>query len=153
MDFLHKHFLVFLDSPYRETAQKRTKKKRQGKKSRLVGGWVWDLANTRGGGPSIFFCRPLDRTSLCALDTNTQHATPAAVKSASHSAGRLISAPRSTRSGGSSGCPLLDLDTNRHCISGHVEPMAYGLWARCTIGIEINDGLLLALDGGMDRNQ
>jgi hypothetical protein len=24
----------------------------------MVGGWVWDLANVRGG-PSIFFCRPL----------------------------------------------------------------------------------------------
>jgi hypothetical protein len=24
----------------------------------MVGGWVWDLANVRGG-PSGFFCRPL----------------------------------------------------------------------------------------------
>jgi hypothetical protein len=35
-------------------AQKRTLKKSQEKKSRMVGGWVWDLANVRGG-PSIFF--------------------------------------------------------------------------------------------------
>jgi hypothetical protein len=46
-------FMVFLNSPCRE-APKNVLKKKPGKKSRVVGGWVWDLANVRGG-PSIFF--------------------------------------------------------------------------------------------------
>jgi hypothetical protein len=38
-------------------ARKHTNKKRQEKKNRMVGGWVWDLANARGG-PLIFFDGP-----------------------------------------------------------------------------------------------
>jgi hypothetical protein len=43
-----------------KNAQKRTKTKTKAKrkKSRVVGGWVWDLANARGG-PSNFFGRLL----------------------------------------------------------------------------------------------
>jgi hypothetical protein len=50
--------MVFLNSPYRKTL-KNVLTKKQGEKNRLVGGWVWDLANARGG-PSIIFWRPLD---------------------------------------------------------------------------------------------
>jgi hypothetical protein len=49
--------MVFLNSPCRETPKNAPKKKSR-KKSRMVGGWVWDSADVRGG-PSIFFCRPL----------------------------------------------------------------------------------------------
>jgi hypothetical protein len=51
--------MVFLNSPYRKNGPKRTKKSR-GKKSpdvRLVGGWVWELANARAG-PSFFWPAP-----------------------------------------------------------------------------------------------
>jgi hypothetical protein len=59
MDFLQKYFYgaFELPLPLPRNAQKRTLKKNQEKK-RMVGGWVWDLANVRAG-PSIFFCRPL----------------------------------------------------------------------------------------------
>jgi hypothetical protein len=46
--------MVFLNSPHRK-ASKNVLKKDLKKKS--AGGWVWDLANTRGG-PSIFFAGP-----------------------------------------------------------------------------------------------
>jgi hypothetical protein len=44
--------MVFLNSSCRKTPKNVLKKSRQ------VSGWVWDLANTRGG-PSISFWRPL----------------------------------------------------------------------------------------------
>jgi hypothetical protein len=50
--------MVFFNSPYRETPKSVLKIKIK-IKSRLVGGWVWDLANVRGvrrfvfGGPSV----------------------------------------------------------------------------------------------------
>jgi hypothetical protein len=53
MDFCKNTFVVFLNSPCRETS-KNVLKTNQEKKTRMVGGWVWDLANVRGG-PSIFF--------------------------------------------------------------------------------------------------
>jgi hypothetical protein len=58
MDFLQKYFMVFLNSPCRETPKNVLKKKSRKKKSRMVGGWVGDSVNVRGG-PSIFFWRPL----------------------------------------------------------------------------------------------
>jgi hypothetical protein len=58
MDFLQKHFCGVFELPLPRDAKKRTKKKVKGKKVGPVGGWVWDLANVRGG-PSIFFGRPL----------------------------------------------------------------------------------------------
>jgi hypothetical protein len=54
MDFLQNHFVVAFNSPCRETLKNVLKKKVKGKKSRMAGGWVWDLANVRGG-QSIFF--------------------------------------------------------------------------------------------------
>jgi hypothetical protein len=51
MDFLPQKNVVFLNSPYRVTP-KTVLKKSIDQKSRQVGGWVWDLANVRGG-PSI----------------------------------------------------------------------------------------------------
>jgi hypothetical protein len=63
-DFLPKYFYGVFELPLLRNAQKRTKKKSQEKKSRMVGGWVRDLANVRGG-PSIFFFGfwwPLGRT-------------------------------------------------------------------------------------------
>jgi hypothetical protein len=57
MDFLQKYFLVFLNSPYRETRKNELKKNKEKKVGRWVGGWVWDLAHVRGG-PSIFFAGP-----------------------------------------------------------------------------------------------
>jgi hypothetical protein len=56
MELKKKHIcMFFFNSPYRETS-KNVLKKSQGKKIRLVGGWVWDLAHVRGR-PSIFFGR------------------------------------------------------------------------------------------------
>jgi hypothetical protein len=40
--------MVFLNSPCRETPKNVLRKKSQEKKSRMVGRWVWDLANVRG---------------------------------------------------------------------------------------------------------
>jgi hypothetical protein len=63
MEFLQKHFYGVFELPLPRNARKRTPKKTK-KKSRLVGGWVWDLANARGG-PSVLFLaapRPLQRT-------------------------------------------------------------------------------------------
>jgi hypothetical protein len=39
-DFLPKYFYGVFELPLPRNAQKRTKKKSQGKKSRMVGGWV-----------------------------------------------------------------------------------------------------------------
>jgi hypothetical protein len=58
MDFLQKYVHGVFELPLPRNAQKRTKKKKSRNKSRMVGGWVWDLANARGG-PSILFWRPL----------------------------------------------------------------------------------------------
>jgi hypothetical protein len=52
-------FMVFLNSPCRETPKNALKKKPRKKKVGGVGGWVWDLVKARGG-PSICFWRPLD---------------------------------------------------------------------------------------------
>jgi hypothetical protein len=49
MDFLQKCFNGVFELPLPTNAQKLTEKKNQGKKSRIVVGWVWDLANARGG--------------------------------------------------------------------------------------------------------
>jgi hypothetical protein len=57
MDFLQKYMYGVFELPLPRNAQKRTKKKSQEKKSRMVGGWVGDLVNVRGG-PSIFFGGP-----------------------------------------------------------------------------------------------
>ena len=54
MDFLQKYFYGVFELPLPRNAQKRTKKKIKKKTSRMVGGWVGDLVNVRGG-PSIFF--------------------------------------------------------------------------------------------------
>jgi hypothetical protein len=54
MDFLQKCFYGVFELPLPRNAQKRTKKKVKKKKSRMVGGWVGDSVNVRGG-PSIFF--------------------------------------------------------------------------------------------------
>jgi hypothetical protein len=43
---LQKYFCGVLNSPYRETPEN-VLKKNQEKTSRLVGGWVWDLANVK----------------------------------------------------------------------------------------------------------
>jgi hypothetical protein len=40
MDFLQKYFDGVFEIPLPRNAQKRTKRKCQGKKSRMVGGWV-----------------------------------------------------------------------------------------------------------------
>jgi hypothetical protein len=53
--FVKMFLMVFLNSPYRETPENVLKKKARGKK---VGWWAWDLANARGGGPSIFLAGP-----------------------------------------------------------------------------------------------
>jgi hypothetical protein len=58
MEFLQKYVYGVFELPLPRNAQKRTKKKVKEKKSWMVGGWVWDLANVRGG-PLILFCRPL----------------------------------------------------------------------------------------------
>jgi hypothetical protein len=58
MDLLQKHFYGVFELPLRRNAQKRTKKKSQEKKSRMVGGWVWDLANVRGGSVDFIFAGP-----------------------------------------------------------------------------------------------
>jgi hypothetical protein len=50
MFFLQKYVCGFFELPL--LAEKRLKnalKKMSRKKSRLLGGWVWDLANARGG--------------------------------------------------------------------------------------------------------
>jgi hypothetical protein len=54
MDFLQKYFYGVFELPLPRNTQKRTKKKVKKQKSRMVGGWVGDLVNVRGG-PSIFF--------------------------------------------------------------------------------------------------
>jgi hypothetical protein len=65
--------VVFLNSeslsPCRETPKNVLKKKAKEKKSRMVGGWVWDLAKARGG-PSIFVYRP--RSQLATRNANFQ---------------------------------------------------------------------------------
>jgi hypothetical protein len=48
MDFSQKQFCAVFELTLLRNAQKRTKTKPRGEKSRLVGGWVWDLANARG---------------------------------------------------------------------------------------------------------
>ena len=58
MDFLQKYFYGVFELPLSRNAQKRTKKKSQEKKSRMVGGWVWDLANARGGVRRFFLAAP-----------------------------------------------------------------------------------------------
>jgi hypothetical protein len=60
MDFLQTCFYGVFELPLPRNAQKRTKKKAKKKKGRMVGGWVWNLANVRGG-PSIFFAGPPSR--------------------------------------------------------------------------------------------
>jgi hypothetical protein len=57
MDFLQKYFNGVFELPLPRNAQKCTGKKIQEQKSRMVGGWVWDLVNVRGS-PSIFFASP-----------------------------------------------------------------------------------------------
>jgi hypothetical protein len=57
MDFLQKYLYGVFELPLPRNARKRTKTKCQGKKSRLVGGWVWSLANVRGV-RRFFFGRP-----------------------------------------------------------------------------------------------
>jgi hypothetical protein len=54
MDLWQKHFCGVFELPLPRNAQKRTKKNQEKK---LDGGWVWDLANARGG-PSIVFAGP-----------------------------------------------------------------------------------------------
>jgi hypothetical protein len=59
--FLQNVFCSVFELPSLRNAQKRTRKK-----SRMVGGWVWDLANARGG-PSTFFWRSLVRRVSCVV--------------------------------------------------------------------------------------
>jgi hypothetical protein len=58
MDFLQKYFYGVFELPLPRNAQKRTKKKSQEKKSRMVGGWVGDLVNVRGGPSNFFLAAP-----------------------------------------------------------------------------------------------
>jgi hypothetical protein len=55
MDFLQIYVYGVFELPLPSNAQKRTKRKSR-KKTRLVGGWVWNLATVRG---VVFFGRPL----------------------------------------------------------------------------------------------
>jgi hypothetical protein len=59
MDFFAKIFVVFLNSPYRETPKNSYKQicKQKPREKKSAGGCVWDLANARGG-PSIFLAAP-----------------------------------------------------------------------------------------------
>jgi hypothetical protein len=59
MDFLQKYLYGVFELSLPRNAQKRSKKKSQEKKSWMVGGWVWDLANVRGG--SVDFVLPAPR--------------------------------------------------------------------------------------------
>jgi hypothetical protein len=70
MEFLQKYLhpaLTYLQTLRNEKGPKRIKKKAK-EKSRQVGagGWVWDLANTRGGA-SIFFAGPSGRCWMCRV--------------------------------------------------------------------------------------
>jgi hypothetical protein len=53
MIFLQKHFCGVFELPLPRNARKRTKKNQE-KESRMVGGWVWDLASVRGGLSGFF---------------------------------------------------------------------------------------------------
>jgi hypothetical protein len=61
--------MVFLNSPYRKALENVPKKKSR-KRNQLVGGWLWDLANVRGG-PSICFRQPLGSKQQAA--SSKQH--------------------------------------------------------------------------------
>jgi hypothetical protein len=50
MDFLQKYVSGVLNCPYRETPNNLLKKAKEQKRSRQVGGCVWELADVRGGG-------------------------------------------------------------------------------------------------------
>jgi hypothetical protein len=63
MDFQQKRlglgrFRKFSNSPTRETFKNVQKKVSQEKNCRMVGGWVWDLANVRGGSVDFVFAGP-----------------------------------------------------------------------------------------------
>jgi hypothetical protein len=68
-------FMVFLNSPYRETPKNVLKKSQEKKIGWWVGGWVWDLANIRGG-PSIFLAGPSSLHALLAGHGGRQKKKP-----------------------------------------------------------------------------
>jgi hypothetical protein len=65
MGCLQKHLYGVFDLPLPRNAQKRTKKKTKGKKGRMVGGWVRDLANvvSRGGSVDFVLVAPRSRNN------------------------------------------------------------------------------------------
>jgi hypothetical protein len=69
MDFLQSIVYGVFELPLPRNALKRTNKL-QGGKSRLVGGWVRDPANVRGG-PSIFFASPSPEKNGAGLRTGS----------------------------------------------------------------------------------
>jgi hypothetical protein len=68
-----KHFHGVFELPSPRIAKKRAKKKAKKKRSWLVGGWVWDLANVQGAhrfcfaGPSSFLLLTKDKTDAHEL--------------------------------------------------------------------------------------
>jgi hypothetical protein len=82
-DFFDIFFMVFLNSPHRETPKNVIKNNQENigfgflvecfvktfdfwsKKSRLVGGWVWNVANVRGG--SVGFVLAAPRAMACLV--------------------------------------------------------------------------------------